>query len=487
MDGASVNHQAVDYHDVQGLLRFGYGKLAEARYALLRFNDVDAARRWLDEAPVASAVALPSPPSTALQIAITAQGLEALGVPASVRRGFSAEFLGGMADESRARRLGDTGRNAPSEWAWGGRWQPHLLVMFFTQLGGLERFIDASTGPLWGQAFEPPHWLETANLDNVEPFGFADGISQPAIDWQGERDAGRAARHYGEPTALGEFLLGYPNEYEKYTERPLLDADATTSELLSAGDDPAKKDLGLNGSYLVIRTLSQDVRRFWQDLVARAGGLREAQALAEKMVGRTLHGDPLVPSQGKNGFTYDGDRDGHGCPLGAHIRRANPRNADLPHSEGGLKKLIASFGLGRDAFRDDLISAVRFHRVLRRGREFGSGLSPDDALQPPPADEGERGLHFICLNASIARQFEFLQSAWIANTKFAGLTGESDPLLGTRESIPGCPATADFTWREGETPRRAVDLPQYVTIRGGAYFFLPSRRALRYIARARSL
>src|SRR4029079_13860768 len=109
---------------------------------------------------------------------------------------------------------------------------------------------------------------------------------------------------------------------------------------------------------------------------------------------------------------------------------------------------------------------------------------PGDALGPAPADEPERGLHFICLNANISRQFEFLQNAWMMNTKFSGLTGESDPLIGNRASITGCPATDGFTLpREDGLPRRVTRLPQFVTVRGGAYFFLPGIRALRYFAR----
>jgi hypothetical protein len=35
---------------------------------------------------------------------------------------------------------------------------------------------------------------------------------------------------------------------------------------------------------------------------------------------------------------------------------------------------------------------------------------------------------------------------------------------------------------DGTLPRRVSGLPQFVTVRGGAYFFLPSLRALRYFA-----
>ena len=150
-----------------------------------------------------------------------------------------------------------------------------------------------------------------------------------------------------------------------------------------------------------------------------------------------------------------------------------------------LARLITLLGFGPRGFRDDLMSSVRFHRILRRGREFGPGLSPEDALAPAPPNEPERGLHFICLNANISRQFEFLQNAWIMSTKFSGLSGESDPLVGNRERVEGCPATDEFVMpQDGGPCRRVSGIPQFVTVRGGEYFFLPGLRALRYFAGA---
>ena len=185
-----------------------------------------------------------------------------------------------------------------------------------------------------------------------------------------------------------------------------------------------------------------------------------------------------------NQFTFDSDPAGARCPFGSHLRRANPRNADYPQRPAGLlHKLITMLGFGPRGFRDDLMSPVRFHRILRRGRKYGDKLDPESALSAPPEGDAPRGLYFICLNADISRQFEFLQNAWIAGTKFSGLTGESDPLLGTRQPIPGCPVTDTFTMQtENGLPRRVTGLPQFVTVRGGAYFFLPSLRAIRYIA-----
>src|SRR5260221_6695244 len=92
----SMTQSEVDYSDVQGLVRFGYKLMKEASYVLLRVKDVAAARSWLRTASVTSAVEIDPPPSTAMQIAVTATGLEALGVPASVRAGLCSEFLAGM-------------------------------------------------------------------------------------------------------------------------------------------------------------------------------------------------------------------------------------------------------------------------------------------------------------------------------------------------------------------------------------------------------
>ena len=497
MAGPAMTYSMVDYEDVQGLVRFGYGRMTSASYALVRVKNVAAAKAWLRAAPVTNAVEKKPPPTTALQIAFTAPGLTQLGLPRSVMDGFSREFRNGMSEKYRSRLLGDVDHNAPEQWHWGGPdSERHLLVMFFGEPEHFDSFVQNTKGETWSDAFENEIWLETSNLDGDEPFGFTDGISQPQIDWDQLRETPCTQLEYTNIVALGEFLLGYRNEYGKITDRPLLDAGVTTAELLPAVDAPEKKDLGRNGTYLVMRQLEQHVPEFWKFLYEHSGGnLAAAAEMGAKMVGRTQAGDPLPPIQNEpipgtdprtvkqNQFTYEADPAGTRCPFGAHIRRTNPRNSDFPERRiGALRKLIIILGFGPNGFYDDLISSVRFHRILRRGREYGSELSPEQALQQDP--DKARGLHFICLNANISRQFEFLQNAWIANTKFSGLTGESDPLLGNRKA-PGCPDTGNFTMpRKDALPRRISDLPQFVTVRGGAYFFLPSLRALRYLAGA---
>jgi deferrochelatase/peroxidase EfeB len=207
------------------------------------------------------------------------------------------------------------------------------------------------------------------------------------------------------------------------------------------------------------------------------------------MVGRTPKGDPLVSlddAGDRNAFTYASDPHGRRCPLGAHIRRANPRNADLPPgSSCPWSRLERILGFDAAALDQDHVASTRFHRLLRRGRKYGPDVPLDRALADGPTD-AESGLHFICLNANIGRQFEFVQAAWIAGTKFDGLMSEGDPLLGHRQ--PGSDHTASDVFsipQANGADRRLTNLPPFVTVRGGGYFFLPGLRALRFLARAR--
>ncbi len=490
--------------DVQGLVRFGYKHLTEACFLLLRVKDSAAARAWLAQAPITSAVKADPPPQTALQVAFTSEGLRALEVAPDLCAGFSAEFIAGMAsDAARARRLGDVGVNDPSNWKWGaGEQVPHVAVLLYARSGRLtawEQEIEAQCEA----GFERIERLSTSDLQGVEPFGFVDGISQPLVDWERQRPVrDQDQLEYSNVSCLGEFLLGYPNEYGLYTARPLIAPQRDPGALLPRGEDaPEQADLGRNGSYLVMRQLRQDVQGFWRELDRQAQGdadLRER--LAAAMVGRRKNGEPLVapneesvadtasPPQSKlNAFTYQTDPQGLRCPLGAHIRRTNPRNADLPPGARGiLSRLWRMLGFNAAALEQDLVASTRFHRLLRRGRTYGAGMAPSWSAAGSMSS-ADTGIHFICLVANIKRQFEFVQSAWLIGSKFAGLTAESDPLLGHRLPDLGKSPTDGFSIPQANGPdRRLSGLPQFVTVRGGAYFFLPGIRALRYLATTHS-
>jgi deferrochelatase/peroxidase EfeB len=154
------------------------------------------------------------------------------------------------------------------------------------------------------------------------------------------------------------------------------------------------------------------------------------------------------------------DPNGHACPFGAHIRRANPRDALVR----GDRQSIA---------------ITKTHRLIRRGRSFGEPL--DEPLDPssflPKIEElakkasPPRGLHFLCFNANIGRQFEFVQQTWINSRKFMGQEDCPDPITAPTDGgafeLPGLPAR-----------RRITDMTSFIRVRGGAYFFMPGLRAL---------
>jgi deferrochelatase/peroxidase EfeB len=481
-----------DFADIQGLLRFGFGHLSRASFLLLEVKDRDAARAWLASVAVTSAEAVNPLPAQALQVALSSDGLRALDVADGVIEGFANEFVAGMSrDPGRSRRLGDVDSSAPASWCWGaGSRIPHVLVMLYANsdsLPALERSVREQCAAGFGEVAV----LGSAELDDREPFGFVDGISQPQLDWDRRRPVrDRDELDYLNLSCLGEFVLGYPNEYGCYTDRPLLPAQGAANGLPPAEDAPDKRDLGKNGTYLVMRQLRQEVFDFWRYVERRAGGdpvLREQ--LAAAMVGRTLDGVPLVdPAAGRrsNAFTYEADAKGRRCPLGAHIRRSNPRNADLPPRTKGLwSRLTRILGFDAAALEVDHVASTRFHRLVRRGRKYGPNVPQAIALDAAREASAETGLYFICLNGNISRQFEFVQSAWIANTKFDGLVDESDPLLGQRPREADGRCTGVFSMPQAHgADRRLTELPTFVTVRGGAYFFLPGLRALRYLATA---
>jgi deferrochelatase/peroxidase EfeB len=526
----------IDRSNIQAIAWTAFGSLKGARYMLLRIGERDAARRWLRGFAPASVADVSADGvkkkhvAETVQIAFTATGLRALGIDEYIVQRFSPEFVEGMAgNENRSRRLGDTGPNAPSNWCWGvGSKEPHILLILFSETEercaafAAETRIRAEAARLLVIEVLP-----TSDMDDVEPFGFADGISQPIFDWDRPHTPGtKADRNYTNLIALGELLLGYSNEYGLLTERPVLSAVEKNAAILpEAKHPPDSRDLGLNGSYLVYRQLAQDVPGFWRWVAGEAARVGVTMnEFAESMVGRRLDGKPLtdlglerpIPGIGVeeselNGFLFDTDPDGLSCPVGAHIRRANPRTGDAPGGrQGPLDNLLITLGLTTRRLRgttastlpwprnttvwpfvrseDDAIASARFHRILRRAREYGDKLDRRRAIEPAPPDP-KAGLNFICLNANISRQFEFVQSAWIANAKFAALTGEQDPLLGNREPFPASligapPQRTDGFSRPGAEIRfrQATGLPQFVTVRGGAYFFLPSLSALKWIA-----
>jgi Dyp-type peroxidase family len=421
---------APDRADVQGLLVRAYSNLRRAALMLLAVSDEDGARRWLSSAAGEVTAGDRRPHEVAVNLAFTASGLTRLGGGERALAGCSPEFLQGPAEPSRARALGDVGESAPRRWAWGGPATPRVdvLVLLYARDGeALEGLVARHCAP---PGLELVARLDAVERSHQEPFGFRDGISQPAVEGLSAHAPPDAA------VRAGEFVLGYPNEY---------------------GEEGQVPELGRAGSYLVLRQLEQDVEGFWR-FCREAAGPAGATALAARMVGRWPSGAPLVLSSERddpalaraNDFDYFAlDPHGERCPLGAHVRRVNPRDS-LDPRPGSAKSLAVS----------------RHHRILRRARPYGSPGS-------------ERGLLFVALNANLARQFEFVQQTWVCNPHFNGLYDDADPLV-----APHQPRGATFTVQGSPLRRRYTGLPRFVTVRGGGYFLLPGLRALHRLAGA---
>jgi Dyp-type peroxidase family len=459
----------VDVTDIQGLVGSGYGRLPEALFLGVSYDTGEAGRALLaDMLPQVTSMAGHTT-SSAVNVALTYPALDRLGVLQTALRMFSLEFTTGMVTPSRSAFLGDEGEHAPSTWSWGGPANPRvdvLLLLYADTPTTLASLAASVRGAVSAHGAAEAIALPTTTLTPRNHLGFADGISQPAVAGL-HRTNGGARSHESTPgdVALGEFLLGYPNAYGKLTSRPLLPAAADPGNLLPAAlDASGSVDLGRNGTYLVVRSLTQDVTVFWdyaRRWAARTG--LSPEHVAAKMVGRWPSGTSLTVSPEQddperandNTFRYqDPDPIGLGCPIAAHVRRANPRDFLDPHP-------------GSDAS----LQVANRHRLIRRGREYG----PQSATGPSANDE--RGLHFLCLNASIGRQFEFVQHTWLNNPAFAGLQGSPDPIVG-----PRAPAADLFSCPALPVRHRLLELPTFTRVRGGSYLFLPGIRALRYLA-----
>ncbi|MFK7862540.1 MAG: hypothetical protein AB8B64_27280 [Granulosicoccus sp.] len=200
------------------------------------------------------------------------------------------------------------------------------------------------------------------------------------------------------------------------------------------------------------------------------------------MVGRKREGTPLVEistesiaglqsSPSDHHFNYDADPHGRQCPVSSHKRRSNPRPGDFPPGVTGFwSPLIRILGFGRRNEYEDTIASSRFHRILRRGRTYGMSDANPGSMKE--TESQPCGLQFICLAGNIVRQFEFMQSAWCNSSAYAGLNEQRDPLIAHRKPRLDGSATDSFIHPDDDSaPEKTLNLPQFVTIRGDAYFF----------------
>ena len=186
----------LDPEDLQGLVARGYGRLKAARFVLVRITEPAATRAWLRQVIPSITTSTANPGEQALNLAFTATGLERLGLPATVLRQFSHEFVTGMTTEHRRRVLGDTEDSAPEHWRWGGPTTPDVdavVLLYGAQPRMVDLLQEATLADPAAAGLAEVRRLESSPLGYTEHFGFVDGISQPAVD--GLHATGPRSRH----------------------------------------------------------------------------------------------------------------------------------------------------------------------------------------------------------------------------------------------------------------------------------------------------
>ncbi|MDX8504244.1 cytochrome P450 [Mesorhizobium captivum] len=485
--------------EIQSIFFGPFGALGYAHMLAIRVpEDLPAMQRkaWLDFVIDKTSFGDGVPAGRAMTVAFGPDGLRRLGLAGGVDDDpldtFPAAFRHGMGNPERSRILDDTGPDAADKWQWGSAKTPVDAVVICyaeepaTLKGEITTTKRKTTGAGMKIVAELPLVVNRSpkrdgaksqhagnsgkpeRLRAYEHFGFADGVSQPIVRGTSRANKGAAPMHLVAP---GEFLFGYRDEHGFYPASPSVEAAQDRTGILSQvrrnrqipGQPPPPRDFGRNGSFLVVRQFEQHVELFndyCKHAAARAAHETGDDAItprwvAAKMLGRWQDGSSLVRNpDGRPGRGVDNDfalgaedPQGHRCPLGSHIRRSNPRDS-----------------LGED--RETQIRIGKRHRILRVGRTYE---------KKGRSGKVEKGLLFMCLNADIERQYEFIQQTWVSSSSLQGLVGEKDPTIGARDGV------GRFSIPSWEKVTVLKDMPQFVTTKGGGYFFMPSRSALRYL------
>jgi putative iron-dependent peroxidase len=462
-----VPHLSEQLDDIQGMLGTGYGWLYSSRFWLLTIRDgrENDARKWLagfvrDGLVVSVADVRKSrthPVEKAVAIAFSYSGIVKLGCKETEAHPFPSPFQSGMGSELRELLL----RDRPRPWRWsdvdGTDCVPvHVLIAEWATRDA-EPLVSDIDKEVFGiiKIDNDPYAFQKGKGDTKEKlreaFGFRDGLAQPVIRGLREDQGAalkQAIREAGplyddRVVAPGEFILGYRNEYDELTYCP--NVEGWTGDARHTDGR-----FGLNGSYMAVRQIEQNVKAF-EDFRTAKG-----QAICEKLMGRQKTGLPLSWKGAPNASVSDSkadafrfrvdDANGFDCPKGAHIRRVNPRDS-----------------LGVDV--KSSIKSTKLHRLLRRGRPY---------VEKIENEAPRKGIFFIACNADLERQFEFIHQRWVRNPRFGCLHDQDDPVVGSSTS----PKTFSIP---GLASGEEISLEAFTQTLGGGYFFLPGIKALRFI------
>jgi deferrochelatase/peroxidase EfeB len=478
----------LDLSDIQGFILRGY-RMPIVRHFLLTVGVPAAARKLLgrfvngDESDAPQITTAeewhvgfePGPgdnpaepprrkPDYCLNLGMTWPGMVALElkdrVPNISFKSFGA-FTAGAAE--RAKLVGDTGPSAPQNWVSDfGKGTDHVLVTLHAiSPEAMSGYSDRLTALIAeGGAFREiwrADGMALMEMKDGKPvptskvhFGYTDGISMTTLRGGPER------YHADHQQPCEPWLFVLQDEAENYFV-------------------PEPRELGLNGSFAVFKMIMTDVVGFESFLQSQKDKI-DPELLAAKICGRWRNGVPLalspetdspaggIPLEKLNDYEYvnadgSGDPKGFRCPVGAHMRRINPRGQPVT-------------GQGQPGGSNNT------HRLIRRGMPYGPNYDPKQ-----PYDGIERGLLGYFINSSIENQYEFVLGHWVNDSEFAGAVRlnpkSKDPMVGTQD-----PAESIFVIPQanGAPPIKVTGFSTFVTTKAAAYCFLPSVTAIKFIA-----
>lgn len=472
----------VDLEDVQANVLHGIGA-HHAWHVGLRFGPSAEAqallRELLPESKAAPSISSGTTrlrqadgPTYAITVGFTYSGLTKLGIDAADRAAFALAhqpFVKGPDSRDIATAVGDIGTSGPAYWRFGGSYPVDMVVSLYADHVTVikqqsERLLERFAAHHVSVVKRPWPADSLRASDNPKRhlvhFGYIDGLSQPRLAIQ----SARSPEPDMQPRAgIGEFLLGenYPNVF--------------------GGKDSLgglSPQLAQNATFAGMRILQQDAAGFETLLNEASASQRvDREWVAAKLMGRWRDGTPLeqspdrpIPermnpsSPPRNGFDYSpstehptnvDDSSGLRCPVGAHIRRMNPRSATVA---------------GRAHSR----------RLLRRGMPYGPlyrGHGEDDGE--------ERGLVALFLCADLERQYEFILRQWAQGDRAtSGIVGQQDPIIGAQSEVSeNCPMSGQFRIpRDGGKDDVVLQMPRLVETVGSVYLFVPGLKALRRLA-----
>ena len=334
----------------------------------------------------------------------------------------------GSTHKHRSRILGDTEESDPDHWEIGGPPRRRFMRCLVHAISARARHAPARRSA----RCSPDYGGGVANSPARMQRGYR-RTGTRAVRISRRHRAAAIAGHQRRGRSDRRVHSRVPEPLRDHPPTPVVPAESTPARCCRRStihiSHGRLRDLGLNGSYVVYRKLQQDVAGFWQFMkreAVRASGKQDAPALvwlASRCVGRWPSGAPLVLApladdpqlRDRNDFLYRDDPDGLACPIGAHIRRTNPRDDIKPYPAA------------------ESLSMSEAHRLLRRARVFGPPLfDPTDLRRS--ATIRRRSTTAASRSQTMAARAAFISSASTRASR-ASSSSCSRPGATTRTSV----------------------------------------------------